>query len=253
MSWREMEKRVYTVKQIAVMAGVGIKTLHHYHAIGLLRPYGLSGAGYRLYAREQLETLQQILFYRRLGFPLKHIHTLLDDKRDRLTGLRDQRVRLLRQQEDVTRLVATIDRTIAAIERGHTMPDQDLFEGFHSEAEWNAALADHNAHVKATHGADIAPVTDVKSMNDAASRATAFMNGMAAALRNKLKFEAPDVRELIGDHVAWLVSAGHAKDAKAFAAQTRFFLEDDFHRDMLENHQTGLAYYLNAAAEAYAQ
>lgn len=251
MSWCEMEKRVYTVKQIARMAGVGIKTLHHYHAIGLLPPYGLSAAGYRLYAREQLETLQQILFYRRLGFPLKHIRNLLDDKRDRLAGLRDQRARLLRQQEDVARLVATIDRTIASIERGDTMPDQDLFEGFHSEAEWNAALADHNAHVKATYDTDVAPVTDVNAMNEAAARAAAFMKAMAAALRQKQKADAPEVRELVGAHVTWLVSAGHAHDAKGFAAQTRFFLEDDFHRDMLETQQTGLAYYLNAAAEAY--
>lgn len=253
MSWREMEKRVYTVKQVARMAGVGIKTLHHYHALGLLRPHGLSQAGYRLYAREQLETLQQILFYRRLGFPLKDIRNLMHDQGDRLAGLRDQRARLLHQQEDVARLIATIDRTIASVKGGHIVPDQDLFEGFRSEAEWNAALSDHNAHLKDTYDADIPPVTDVAAMNEAAAQAAAFMNRMAAALRDRLRVDAAEVRDAIRAHLTWLASAGHAGDAKSFVERTRFFLSDDFHRDMLENHQTGLAYYLNAAAETYAK
>jgi len=253
MSWREMENRVYTVKQVAVMAGVGIKTLHHYHAIGLLPPYGLSQAGYRLYGREQLERLQHIMFYRRLGFPLKDISNLIADQGDQLAGLRDQRARLLQQQADVARLVATIDRTIASVEGGHTVPDQDLFEGFHSEAEWNAALAHHNAHVKETYNADIPPVTDVAAMNDAAAQAAAFMNRMAGALRDRLKVDSAEVRDAIGAHLTWLTSAGHGGDAKSFVERTRYFLADDFHRDMLENHQTGLAYYLNAAAEAYAR
>ena len=252
MSWREMENRVYTVKQVAVMAGVGIKTLHHYHAIGLLPPYGLSAAGYRLYGRAQLERLQQILFYRRLGFPLKDISNLLHDG-DQLAGLRDQRARLLQQQDDVARLVATIDRMIASVEGGHIVPDQDLFKGFHSEAEWNAALADHNAHVKETYDADVPPVTDAAAMNDAAVQAAAFMNRMASALRDRLKVDSAEVRDTIRTHLAWLVSGGHARDATSFAEQTRFFLNDDFHRDMLEAHQTGLAYYLNCAAEAYAR
>ena len=252
MSWREMENRVYTVKQVAVMAGVGIKTLHHYHAIGLLRPYGLSQAGYRLYAREQLETLQQILFYRRLGFPLKTIRNLMNDRGDRLADLRDQRARLLQQQEDVARLIATIDRTIASVKGGHIVPDQDLFDGFRSEAEWNAALASHNAHIKDAYDVDIPPVTDVAAMNDAAARVTAFLQGMAAALRNRVKANAPEVQDRIRAHIAWQASQGHASDAKSFAFQTRFFLDDDFHRDMMESQQTGLAYYLKCAAEAYA-
>ncbi|HLU69598.1 MAG TPA: MerR family transcriptional regulator, partial [Fibrobacteria bacterium] len=54
----------YTVKQAARLAGVSVRTLHHYDQIGLLRPEARSGSGYRLYGMPQLLRLQQILFYR---------------------------------------------------------------------------------------------------------------------------------------------------------------------------------------------
>jgi len=246
-----MKNDVYTVKQVARMAGVGIKTLHHYDAIGLLPPLALSAANYRLYGRAQLERLQQILFYRELGFPLKDIHQLLNGPDGRLDRLRHQRTLLWQKQADVARLIATIDRTIASAEGGHDMPANTLFEGFRSEAEWNAALAEHNAHLKARHDADIPPVTDAVVMNDAAAHAKAFTSAMIAALLTKKPVTGDHVRDLVSDHVAWLVAHGHAKGPQDFVTQTRFFIEDDFHRDMLENQQPGLSYYLSAAACAF--
>ncbi|XWX60162.1 MerR family transcriptional regulator [Desulfitobacterium sp. AusDCA] len=61
---------LYTVKEVAELAGVTIKTLHHYHKIGLLLPCEITDAGYRLYGPKELERLQQILFYRELDFSL---------------------------------------------------------------------------------------------------------------------------------------------------------------------------------------
>ena len=61
------------VKEVSQLTGVSIRTLHHYDAIGLLTPDDLTEAGYRLYSDDNLATLQQILFFRELGFPLKKI------------------------------------------------------------------------------------------------------------------------------------------------------------------------------------
>lgn len=58
----------YQVKQVADIAGVSIRTLHHYDDIQLLNPSALTDAGYRLYSDADLERLQQILFFRKLGF-----------------------------------------------------------------------------------------------------------------------------------------------------------------------------------------
>ncbi len=59
----------WTVRELARLAGVSVRTLHHYDAIGLLRPKGRSGAGYRRYGREELLRLRQILFFRSSTFP----------------------------------------------------------------------------------------------------------------------------------------------------------------------------------------
>jgi MerR family transcriptional regulator, thiopeptide resistance regulator len=69
----------YTVGQVADLAGVTIRTLHHYDHIGLLTPSGRSDSGYRRYEHADLERLQQVLLYRELGFPLEEIATILDD------------------------------------------------------------------------------------------------------------------------------------------------------------------------------
>ena len=67
----------YTVKQVAAMSGVSVRTLHFYHQRGLLKPAFCGANGYRYYEQPQLLTLQQILFYRELGIPLKQIGRLL--------------------------------------------------------------------------------------------------------------------------------------------------------------------------------
>ncbi len=71
----------HTVGQVAKLAGVTVRTLHHYDEIGLLTPSGRSGSGYRRYSEADLERLQLIRYYRELGFPLDEIAVILDDRR----------------------------------------------------------------------------------------------------------------------------------------------------------------------------
>ncbi|RCX19711.1 TipAS antibiotic-recognition protein [Fontibacillus phaseoli] len=79
------------------------------------------------------------------------------------------------------------------------------------------------------------------------------MAEMARSLRDGLKYDDKSVQQHIVRHLQFLEKHGHPASGSDFALQTRFFLEDDFHRNMLEGQQTGLAYYLNAAAEALAK
>ena len=67
------------VKQVADLVGISVRTLHHYDEIGLLTPEEITDAGYRYYSEQNLETLQQILFFRELDFPLKEIKRILND------------------------------------------------------------------------------------------------------------------------------------------------------------------------------
>lgn len=90
-----MESRLLTVKEAASLSGVSVRTLHHYHKIGLLRPAQVTEAGYRLYGQEELARLQQILLYKELGFSLEEIRPLLSADRGFLRDALEKQAQLL--------------------------------------------------------------------------------------------------------------------------------------------------------------
>src|SRR5216110_4026409 len=91
----------YTVKKVAAMSGVSVRTLHFYDETGLLKPAYHGANGYRVYEEPQLLTLQQILFYRELGFELKQIQRILGRADfDKLAALQSHRKVL---EKDLTR------------------------------------------------------------------------------------------------------------------------------------------------------
>src|SRR3712207_1571959 len=100
----------YSVGKVAALSGVTIRTLHHYDEIGLLSPGGRSAAGYRIYEEPDLERLQQILFYRELGFALGKIAAIVDAPHtDAVDHLRRQRGLLTEKIERLQKMVAAID------------------------------------------------------------------------------------------------------------------------------------------------
>jgi MerR family transcriptional regulator, thiopeptide resistance regulator len=120
-----------TIGAVARLAGISIRTLHHYDEIGLLSPGGRSEAGYRLYEAADLERLQQILLLRELGFGLDEIARVLDDPAyDRGTALHQQRDQLERNRARLDRLIAAVDQAITASQEGRTMTPEESLEVF---------------------------------------------------------------------------------------------------------------------------
>lgn len=120
----------YTVKQLAQLAGVSVRTLHHYDEIGLLTPPVIGANGYRYYDERSLLRLQSILFYRELDFPLATIKAALDRPDFApLEALREQRAALAVRLGRLHALVATIDRTIGHLTAETTMHPKQLFAG----------------------------------------------------------------------------------------------------------------------------
>lgn len=96
-----------TVHKVSKLAGVSIRTLHHYDRIGLLRPTEVTEAGYRLYDDTALERLQSILLFRELEFPLKEIRNILDSPFfDRNRALEQQITLLEMKKEHLERLIS---------------------------------------------------------------------------------------------------------------------------------------------------
>ena len=124
-----------TVHELARLAGVSVRTLHHYDRLGLLRPAGRSASGYRLYRQPELLRLQQILLYREMDLPLKEIRALLDDPAfDPAQALEQHRRRVEQEIARLKRLLVTIERTTARIKEDNMdLSDADLYEGLTPE------------------------------------------------------------------------------------------------------------------------
>ena len=135
---RETAEQQYTVGRLARLAGVTVRTLHHYDEIGLLVPTHRTRSGYRLYDRTDLERLHQIRLWRHLGVSLDRIRALLTEPNlDRRKALQEQRRALLERIDEDRKLVGTID---ALLNPEDTVSDEQIFAGFdpqehHDEAQ----------------------------------------------------------------------------------------------------------------------
>jgi DNA-binding transcriptional MerR regulator len=151
-----MAPRRYQVKDVSRIAGISIRALHHYDAIGLLVPTARSEAGYRLYTDDDLLRLQQIIIGRELGLPLEAIRRSLDDPRfDRQQALRAQRQQLRARAAQTEAMIAAVDAALALLDGGApggSMDMKDIFDGFdaskyehEAQERWGDTSAYHEA------------------------------------------------------------------------------------------------------------
>lgn len=119
------------VKELAKLAGVSVRTLHHYDEIGLLIPDAFTEAGYRLYSEQNIMTLQQILFFKELGFSLKSIKELLASSAfTRLEAFHQQKALLQVKKDQIVQMMRTIEKAILQEKGAYTMTNEERFEGF---------------------------------------------------------------------------------------------------------------------------
>jgi DNA-binding transcriptional MerR regulator len=120
-----------TVGEVASLASVSVRTLHHYDDIGLLSPSERSENGYRHYGGDDLAALQQVLFFRELGFGLGEIARIMHDPSfDRLEALRMQRRMLTDKSAQLAHMIEAVEAALDATEGGVTMDAKDMFEAF---------------------------------------------------------------------------------------------------------------------------
>lgn len=217
-----------TVRQVARAAGISVRTLHHYDAVGLLKPGHIGANGYRYYGREELLRLQQILFYRELGVPLAQIAAILDDPAfDPLTALRGHRAALADRIAHYRDLIQTIDRTIDSLEKDEDMEDNDYYAGiaretrtrWQQEAEqfWGKdAVAAAQAKAKALTSDQVAQIKrDMETIR----------HDFVELFRSGAEPGSDAVQAVTDRHYRW-VSHSWTPDAAAFAGLGRFYVEN---------------------------
>ena len=121
----------YTVNKLSKMSGVSARTLRYYDEIGLLKPVRVASSGYRLYGKNELDVLQQILFYRELGFPLDEIKSILyAPEFDKEKSFEHHLAKLDEKRKRLDMLIKNVKSSMSAMKGETIIMDSEKFEGF---------------------------------------------------------------------------------------------------------------------------
>lgn len=250
---QEASVKSYTVSQLARMAGVTVRTLHHYDQIGLLRPSARTEAGYRLYREPDLLRLQQILFFKELDIPLDEVRHILDDPGfDQVTALQHHRQLLQRRTERLTRLLKTIDKTIDKLtEEDMTLTDEELYEGFPKEK-----IERYKREAREMYGAAVVEQTEqrVKKMSreqwQAVGAEGEAVTAGLAAVADREPGDA-EVQALIARHHAWIENF-YPCSADRYRGLGQLYVEHPEFRAFYDKFRPGLADFMSEAMNHYA-
>ena len=227
----------YTVNHLAKLSGVSTRTLRYYDKIGLLKPLRVNSNGYRIYGDEQINLLQQILFYRDLDFCLEDIKSIVTAPDfDREQALADHLVMLEARRQQMELLIQNVKKTIASMKGETVMNDAEKFEGFKK---------DFIKENEETYGQEIRNRYGDKTVDASNAR----LAGMTQAQWNETKQleetiatllvqavqtgspSSPTAQELCETHKTWLTmfwpdntytKEGHLALAESYVADARF-------------------------------
>lgn len=239
---------MYTVKQLADLAGVSVRTLHYYDEIALLKPSAVGDNGYRYYEDDEMFRLQQILFFRELDLSLNEIRDLMDSPAfDTLSALETHRAALQKRMKRLTHLIHTVDDTIRHLKGEITMSKKQLFAAF-SEAEekqyaqeaeqrygadevrasyrlWNSYTAEQKDAIKAEGGAIYSDMAAAIEAGETPS--SEVVQTIIARWHQHLRyFYEPSVERLLGLGQLYVESPDFAERFRALHPDLPEFMQD---------------------------
>jgi MerR family transcriptional regulator, thiopeptide resistance regulator len=237
-----METRIkeYSVGHLARLAGVSVRTLHHYDEIGLLHPSAVGSNGYRLYGFAEALRLQEILLYREVGLSLADIDRILRSPVDALDRLIAHRNRLQDQVHQTTDAISTLDATIAYLKGENDMAIENLYRSVRpkKQAEYERWLID-------TYGVDMAAMIETSKaalesgnvdLDVAMARLRQIETALVGLFESGLEPGAPDCHETLEAHRA-LMTQLWAKpcDPDGFAGLADIYMT---HPDFVARYET---------------
>lgn len=245
-----------TIGILARMAGVTVRTLHHYDEIGLVVPSGRTPAGYRTYGSAEVERLQEVLFFRELGFALDEIKRIVSrSSYDRAVALERQRELLEARAEHLLALLDAVERAVRAERTGTTMTNEEMLEVFGEfdpakyEEEAKERWGDSDAYKQSAARTSRYTRQDwetIKAENDAINRRLLELMAAGEAANGDA---AMDVAEEHRMHITkWYYECPkmmHAGLGQMYVADVRF-------KENIDKVGDGLAEFMSAAIAANA-
>ena len=248
----------YTVHQLGKMAGISTRTLRYYDEIGLLEPCRINSSGYRIYGRAEVDTLQQILFYRELGFGLKDIAKIIyDPSFDKLATLKEHLTTLQERQIQLNLLIDNVNKTILMEKGKIEMTDQEKFEGFKKRLiEENEEK--YGTEIREKYGEESVTQSNAKMMNltsEQYERLQALGGQILSGLEEAVKAGDNPAGEnglkLAAMHKEWLTFTWPKYSKEAHAGLAQMYVDDERFTAYYDKNLKGCAEFLRDAVIAF--
>ena len=249
---------MYTIQQLAALAGTTTRTLRHYDAIGLLVP-ARDDNGYRRYMSNDAERLQLILFYRTLDVPLDQIRQLLDSTTFDRVEVLSEHIEALRQKAAYfAKLAETAEATLTSLKGGIPMEDKSLFNGLSYE-EIQAHEAKHQDEVKERWGDSSAYKTTQERAAKRSKTDWERMNQMQLDLiaplvdlfRSQVAIEDERVQSIVRDNHLFIDTHFYDCSLDMFSGLGQMYVADERFTEFYDRFEPGLAAYYNEAIQYY--
>lgn len=246
----------YSIKELSEIAGVSARTLRYYDQIGLLKPLFRTESGYRYYGENEINILQQILFYRERGFRLDQISNILyKEEFNTLEALQEHLRELQRQKVRLEELILTVNRTIDSLKGEDKMSDQEKFEAFKSRLVQKNEEK-YGGEIRKKYGEKVVDETNEKMMQISEKEYSEF-NQLEEKIRHELEEAvksqaAPD--SLVGkriseQHKEWLNMTWTSYTKEMHLGVTAMYVEDERFRKHYDRNVKGCAEFLRQAVE----
>jgi MerR family transcriptional regulator, thiopeptide resistance regulator len=242
-----------TVSEVAELTGVTVRALHHYDELGLLCPSERSEAGYRLYSYDDLARLREILIWRRLGFSLNEIRSLLDDPgHDRLAALERQRDLVEAEIDRLGALAVAVQAAIDAELSGTRLEETNMFEGF-DPSEYEDEARERWGHTEAYQESARRTRGYGQAEWDAIRREGAeIVDELVALMRAGEPATGAAARALAERHREHLSRSFYPCSPQMHRGLAEMYVADERFRRNYEREAAGLATYLHDAIVANA-
>ncbi len=247
----------YKVKEVADMLGVSVRTLHYYDQVGLLKPESVTTAGYRLYTDHDLERLQQVLFFKELGFSLQEIKQIIDNPLfDRKRALIAQKKLLAEQKKRLEAIINLVEKTLESIEGGTTMTKKEMFAAF-DMSEIERHQRQYAEETKQKYGGSDAYKESQKKTSQYTAEDWAQIKAESEAIHQRLaalmdkQVTDPQVQAAIGEWRQHITKWYYYCTLEIFRGLGDLYVGDPRFTANIDKYRPGLALFMREAMHLY--
>ncbi len=223
----------YTIKEIADLAGVTLRTLRYYDEIGLLKPNRKPTSGYRIYDQKEVDLLQQILLYRSMDLSLDQIQEIMSNPKFNITeALLAHQEQLFSRRDQLDQLIETVEKTIAYHKGEIKMSNKEKFEGFKKE-KLAVNERKHGQEIREKYGEDTIKASNKKFMNlseDEYNRMQKTEEELFQSLKEVGKtkdLETDSAKNVYDLHKAWLNFSWPSYSVEAHKGLAEMYMADE--------------------------